>query len=429
MLLTERRLRRAACALLTAFAVLFSMVTAAVPALSAYAAGGSCGSSASWTLSGGTLTISGSGTVTEKAWSDYSAQITEVVIEKGITSMPAGSFSGYTALKTLSMGSTLSEIGTFFCSGCSALTKVTFSDALTVIPMCAFRNCWVLGSLSLPSQLTSIGNEAFFNCIALTTLTLPDKVTSVGDSAFYANNIKSLTLNSGLKTIGVNAFYFSCFPSVEIPSSVTTIGKEAFGICYLNVTISNGRSSGYTESEDKCTIIGQTGSAAQTYATTYGHPFVAAGSSTHTHTGTWIVDTEATCEKAGSRHYVCTVCGLTVTETIPATGHSWSDWKTDKAATCTEDGSESRTCSACGEKETRAIAATGHSWGDWKTQKAATCTEDGAETRTCSVCGEKETRAIPATGAHRWSEWKSTVQPTLTTEGMRERTGVGGGEV
>ena len=52
MFLAGERLRRAAGALLTAFAVLFALVTASLPSLSAYAAGGSCGSSASWTLSG-----------------------------------------------------------------------------------------------------------------------------------------------------------------------------------------------------------------------------------------------------------------------------------------------------------------------------------------------------------------------------------------
>ena len=35
----------------------------------------------------------------------------------------------------------------------------------------------------------------------------------------------------------------------------------------------------------------------------------------------------------GVRKYVCSKCGDTYTEAIPATGHKWSSWVTDKKAT------------------------------------------------------------------------------------------------
>lgn len=84
----------------------------------------------------------------------------------------------------------------------------------------------------------------------------------------------------------------------------------------------------------------------------------------HVHTpGDWEVVKEATCTTDGNRQRKCTSCGEVVdNETIPATGHEWSNWTTIKEATCMVEGSKKRTCSRCGESETSKIAALGHDW-------------------------------------------------------------------
>lgn len=84
----------------------------------------------------------------------------------------------------------------------------------------------------------------------------------------------------------------------------------------------------------------------------------------HVHTpGDWEVVKEATCITDGNKQRKCTSCGEVVdNETIPATGHEWSNWTTTKEATCMIDGSKKRTCSRCGESETSKIAALGHDW-------------------------------------------------------------------
>ena len=83
----------------------------------------------------------------------------------------------------------------------------------------------------------------------------------------------------------------------------------------------------------------------------------------HTHTeGEWIVDAEATCSEAGSKHTECTECGETVTtETVPAIGHTEGDWIVDSEPTCTEDGSAHKNCTVCGEITTTQVnPALGH---------------------------------------------------------------------
>ena len=115
----------------------------------------------------------------------------------------------------------------------------------------------------------------------------------------------------------------------------------------------------------------------------------------HVHDYTWTVTKEATCTEDGLKTGVCPADGDTVTEVIPATGHTFSEWTVTTAATCTKDGVESRGC-VCGAIETRTIKATGHQFGEWKTVREPTDYLAGKKERVCSVCGEKETEKIPS---------------------------------
>ncbi len=135
----------------------------------------------------------------------------------------------------------------------------------------------------------------------------------------------------------------------------------------------------------------------------------------------WEVTKEATCTEDGEKTRTCSVCGKTETDVIPAAGHDWEEWEITKEATCTEDGEKTRTCSVCDETETDVIPAADHDWGEWEITKEATCTEDGEKTRTCSVCDETETEVIPATG-HDWDEGKVTTEATCTEDGVKTYT-------
>ena len=96
--------------------------------------------------------------------------------------------------------------------------------------------------------VTSIGSYAFYNCTGLTSVTIPNSVTSIGNSAFSGC--------SGLT-------------SVTIPNSVTSIGERAFGYYYDE--------EGMLNKIDNFTICGETGSAAESYATENGFAFVTLG--------------------------------------------------------------------------------------------------------------------------------------------------------
>lgn len=83
---------------------------------------------------------------------------------------------------------------------------------------------------------------------------------------------------------------------------------------------------------------------------------------------------EPTCTEDGYQKYVCSVCGDTYTEVIPATGHTHSDAWSKNA-----DG-HWHEC-ACGD----AVDFAEHTYGDWFSNG------DGTKTHACEICGWEET--------------------------------------
>lgn len=72
------------------------------------------------------------------------------------------------------------------------------------------------------------------------------------------------------------------------------------------------------------------------------------------HSYTWRVTTKPSCTENGFKVYECTACGYTPnSESIPATGHTWSEWTNDE-----DNIHQTRTCSACNKEEQRTIPAT-----------------------------------------------------------------------
>lgn len=74
----------------------------------------------------------------------------------------------------------------------------------------------------------------------------------------------------------------------------------------------------------------------------------------HTHDHVLTEEVPADCETEGYRRYDCE-CGDAYTETIPATGHDWSDWETILEPTVEDAGTQWRYCFTCGREETESL--------------------------------------------------------------------------
>ena len=123
--------------------------------------------------------------------------------------------------------------------------------------------------------------------------------------------------------------------------------------------------------------------------------------------GSYTQTTAPTCTVPGVKTATCSVCGGTATQTVAATGHSWSH--VTIAPTLSSEGYDLYTCATCGgQYRTNFTASTGcgdgnHVWNEGVVTQQPTCTTDGEKTCTCTVCGAVETVAIPALG-HNFNE-------------------------
>jgi uncharacterized protein YjdB len=171
-----------------------------------------------WSLSNGTLTISGSGAMPDYdfdyvsfssiPWETYRDKITTVTIQNGVTSIGNYAF-GNSSITSITIPNSVTSIGSYAFVNCARFTSVTIPSSVTSIESDAFTNCGIT-SITILYGLTHIRNNTFPECHSLTSLTLPNSVTYIGDAAFYGCN---------------------SLASVNIPNSVTTIGDEAFRGC------------------------------------------------------------------------------------------------------------------------------------------------------------------------------------------------------
>ena len=136
----------------------------------------------------------------------------------------------------------------------------------------------------------------------------------------------------------------------------------------------------------KCSVCGTSYKDNTTKAT--GHSY-----------GNSVVTKQPTCTSEGTAIKTCTKCNATVTEKLPAKGHTAV---TDKGcpATCTTAGkTDGSHCSVCNTviKVQTVINATGHKSSGWIVDKAASIGVKGSKHKECTVCKKVlETAEIPA---------------------------------
>lgn len=180
-------------------------------------ANGTCGTSLKWsyTSSDKTLTVSGSGDMTDyKSSSEvpwYSARhaIETIKIESGVTSIGSYAFYNSSAAKAIEMADSVTRIGDFGFSLCQNLEKAELSASLTSVGKSAFEACSKLGVIRLPSSLTTLGDRAFALCSSLADVYILGNVDRIGAETFYnCVKLENLTLNKGIGADKVDADAF-----------------------------------------------------------------------------------------------------------------------------------------------------------------------------------------------------------------------------
>ncbi len=193
--------------------------------------GNPCGENVTWKVKDGVLTISGTGpmenyaeydeeddswTLWDPPWWHFRPgadadenrdQITDLVVEEGVTTVGAGAFRDLGKLETVSLPTTLTTLGGWAFDSDTSLKKV-----------------------EIPNGVTTISDSAFSDS-GLTEVVLPESVTDIETWAFGGTSLEKIDLPAGLRSIGPWAFYGTPLKRADIPASVTSIGERAFYEC------------------------------------------------------------------------------------------------------------------------------------------------------------------------------------------------------
>ena len=170
--------------------------------------------------------------------------LTTVVIEEGVTKIPAKMFYNRQGIMNINFPSTMKEIASY-AFGKTSLKKVLLPSALENIGERAFGDIETLTSIDVGSNLVT-GKNAFNGSKNLVTINLksgarkivdgflantgitefvvPEGVEEIGEDAFSSNEqLTKLILPSTLKTIGERAFSNTSLKEIVFPASMKTI--------------------------------------------------------------------------------------------------------------------------------------------------------------------------------------------------------------
>ena len=386
-------------AILLALCMLLSLSISAFAADDAVASGTIPDSKITWELdSKGWLTISGSGDCSaftskdDQPWAEYRSQITQVW------------FDGMESLA-------ISDLAYWF-EDCTSLTTAEIPSTTPVIGRNAFYNCPLLTKLSIyygEHTLDSIGEDAFW------------RETDSGDTLYIGyligypkSSVPFHTYNWGSSNRNERYFYdfYGSYASgvmsasdVSLTSTGTIIGncpscgKYSFQGTYVEVAHSSRGHANYNEC-NSCHYVQYLGSY-----TTKSHGSGAYGSGTCPDCGshTWVLQSQqaATCTSNGYRSYSC-ACGQTKSETIYASGHSYSygSWEEYSSS---QHRRESY-CRNCGASSYD-YASHSMSYGSWSNSSSS----QHSRTASCRTCGYSTTdygNHSYSTGS--WSKYSDT---------------------
>lgn len=88
------------------------------------------------------------------------------------------------------------------------INTILVNEGVTALPAGSFYNCTKVREIKLPNSLKSIGYQCFHNCSALEELVLPDNLSVIADYAFtFCVSLKKLIISTKSPlTVGLNVF-------------------------------------------------------------------------------------------------------------------------------------------------------------------------------------------------------------------------------
>ena len=210
--------------------------------------------SLTWTLQDGRLTVSGEGRVPNSSylaygewvdfvpenyskfynaqWKDVAPEVTELVVENGITQIGVYGFCLFPKLKSVTLPDTLTSIGGYAFLGCPQLEDVQCPDSVTEYGAYMFQGNTKLCNPEKPFYILN-GDLVMYGGTDAAEITVPAEVKRLAANVFQRHTeLRSVTLPEGLQEIGGRVFSdCTSLEQIEIPATVKTIGMGAFDEC------------------------------------------------------------------------------------------------------------------------------------------------------------------------------------------------------
>lgn len=235
---------------LALLAALVLMATLCVPAVSAdEVTSGDCGEGLTWSFAVGTLTISGSGAMTDYTeqsmapWYPLRDQIYRLQLPEGLTHIGALAFYECANLSAVALPNAVQSVGMYAFASCTGMTLLDLGSGVQSVGEAAFYDCHSITALRLPNSLRRLDTKAFYRCEALTTITIPASVEEMGVLTFaYCKSLVSAQVNATIRTLPQwTFFYCTSLADVTLPDTLTDMGDYAFMDCaQLSTVYHNG---------------------------------------------------------------------------------------------------------------------------------------------------------------------------------------------
>lgn len=155
---------------------------------------------------------------------------TSIDIPEGVTIIPDRCFYQCSSLESITLPSTIKQIGNGAFGGCSALTSIDIPEGVTILPDWCFGGCSSMESITLPSTIKKIEKYAFYGCSSLISIDIPEGVSILPDWCFgKCSRLGSITLPTTIKKIEECVFY-TCYKmkTISIPNGCERIEELSF---------------------------------------------------------------------------------------------------------------------------------------------------------------------------------------------------------
>lgn len=175
-------------------------------------------------------------TLTELGDATFSdaTNLTSITLPAGITKISYSLFENCTSLEQVIALGEITSVEMFAFQNCTALKSFNpENSAITSIEASAFNGCSSLTEIPDLSQVTEMGARAFYKCESLAVSVDLSSLSEIPDYAFSYAPITEVKLSNSLTSIGVWAFLKGRFYSIDFPETLESIGKYAFWNVFL----------------------------------------------------------------------------------------------------------------------------------------------------------------------------------------------------